>query len=182
MTRKQKKEDDELKAHLKEIQSRFGGELDQISRWGKCPLSSGVTLTSRLFELSKRAISRTSRYFEARLVGQQPINDQPMDDTELEEERIKPIFGEALAFYTVAETSLSLVAYYPLIGRHKLFGRWYGKWSTTVYVLETSAIVSLVGIWTYNNHVHILRKHPGLTLLTPDECGIGTETSVDSVE
>jgi uncharacterized short protein YbdD (DUF466 family) len=39
-------------------------------------------------------------------------------------------------------------------------------------VLETAAIVGLIGIWTYNNHVHILRKHPGLTLLTQEECGI----------
>ena len=39
-------------------------------------------------------------------------------------------------------------------------------------MLDTSAIVSLVGIWTYNENVHILRKHPGLTLLTLDESGI----------
>jgi hypothetical protein len=98
-----------------------------------------------------------------------------MDKAELEKEKTKPIFGEALAFYTVAETNLSLVVYHPLIERHKLFGRWYGRWSSTVYVLETSAIVGLVGIWTYNDHVHILRRHPGLTLLTPDECGIESE-------
>jgi hypothetical protein len=100
-----------------------------------------------------------------------------MDETELEVEKNKPIFGEAIAFYTVA--NLSLVVYHPLIERCKLFGRWYGKWSTSVYVLETSAIVGLIGIWTYNDHVHILRKHPGLTLLTPDECGIDSETSVE---
>ena len=28
---------------------------------------------------------------------------------------------------------------------------------------------------TYNNHVHILRKHPQLTLLTPEEYGINSE-------
>ena len=91
----------------------------------------------------------------------------------------KPIFGEALAFYTVAETNLSLVVYHPLIERHKLHGRWYGQWSSSVYVLETSAIVSLVGIWVFNNHVHILRKHPELNLLTSDECGIDSEVSVE---
>ena len=67
----------------------------------------------------------------------------------------KPIFGEALAFYT-AGTDLSLVAYHPLIEHCKLFGRWYGTWSSQVLVLETSAIVGLIGIWTYNNHVHVL--------------------------
>jgi hypothetical protein len=176
ITRKQKKEDNELKAHLEAIQSYSQVESDQITRWGKCPLSNNVTLTSQLFELSKRAASRTSRYFEAR--PKQLPRDQPsMDETELEVEKNKPIFGEAIAFYTVA--NLSLVVYHPLIERCKLFGRWYGKWSTSVYVLETSAIVGLIGIWTYNDHVHILRKHPGLTLLTPDECGIDSETSVE---
>jgi hypothetical protein len=58
-------------------------------------------------------------------------------------------------------------------------GRWYGKWSSSVYVLETSAIVSLIGIWAYNDHVHILCKHPGLALLTLDECGIVGEDPVE---
>ena len=183
ITQKQKKEDNELKAHLEKIQSHIGVNLNSvhITQWGKCPLSNNITLTSQLFELSKKATSRTSRYFEARLGQQQPIVDQPPDDTELEEEKFKPIFGEAVAFYTIAEPNLSIVVYRALIKRHKLFGRWYGEWSTAVYVLETSAIVGLIGIWTHNDNVHILRKHPGLTLLTLDECGINTssETSVE---
>ncbi|KAH9017034.1 hypothetical protein EDB85DRAFT_1817566, partial [Lactarius pseudohatsudake] len=136
-----------------------------VKRWGKCPLSNHTTLTSQLFELSKKHTSRSSRYFETQLNMPQS-RDQPTDETVLEVEN-KPIFGEAVAFYTVA--GLSLVVYHPLVERHQLFGRWYGEWSSKVYVLETSAIVSLVGIWTYSNHVHILRRHPGLTLLTPDE-------------
>ncbi|KAH9011261.1 hypothetical protein EDB85DRAFT_1842993, partial [Lactarius pseudohatsudake] len=134
--------------------------------WGKCPLPNHATLTSQLFELSKKHTSRSSRYFEAQL-KMSKSTDQPLDETVLEVEKNKPIFGEALAFYTVA--GLSLVAYRSLIERHQLFGRWYGKWSSDIYVLETSAIVSLIGIWTYSNHVHILCRHPGLTLLTPDE-------------
>jgi hypothetical protein len=100
--------------------------------------------------------------------------DQSIDETELEVERTKPIFGEALAFYTVG-ADLSFVVYHPLIECHKQFGRWFGKWSSSIYVLETSAIVSLIGIWTYNDHVHILRRHPGLTLLKPDEYGVNSE-------
>jgi hypothetical protein len=46
-------------------------------------------------------------------------------------------------------------------------------------VLEISAIVSLVGIWTYNDHVHVLQKHPGLALLTLEECGISEDSSID---
>ena len=177
-TQKQRRDDDKLKAQLQAIQSylQMGSDLtSQLKQWGKCPLSNNITLTSQLFETSKRSKSRTSRYFEAHpMQGLQPI-DQPVGVTELEVEKTKPIFGEAIAFYTVDKTDISLVVYHPLIERQKLFGRWYGKWSPALYVLETSAIVSLVGIWTYNDHVHILRKHPGLTLLTSEECGINSE-------
>ena len=178
ITRKQR-EDDDFKAHLESIQSYLKAVINstQIKRWGKCPLSNNITLTSQLFELSKKAPSRTSRYFEAQLRGVTQPKDQSNDETEIEVEVTKPIFGEALAFYTIAD--LSLVVYHPLIERHKLHGRWYGKWSSSVYVLETSAIVSLIGIWVFNDHVHILRKHPGLNLLTLDECGIDSEVSVE---
>ena len=94
-------------------------------------------------------------------------------------EKDKPIFGEALAFYTVAETNLSLVVYHPLIECCKVFGRWYGKWAPTLYVLETSAIVGLIGTWTYNGHVHILQRHLGLTLLTLEEAGIDSEDPLE---
>ena len=183
ITQKQRKNEDNVKAHIKAIQSFLMVEVDpsfQLMRWGKCPLSNGMTLTSQLFELAKKSNSRTSRYFEAHLKqGLQP-RDQPVHDTEIEVEEMKPIFGEALAFYTTQ--SACLVVYHPLIDHCKLFGRWYGKWSPSLSVLETSAIVSLVGIWTYNGCVHILRKHPGLTLLTPDECDISNEDPLIDVE
>src|SRR6201996_1425714 len=175
ITQKQRQKDDDLKVHLDAIQSylKVGSDsMLQILRWGKCPLANNVTLTSQLFELSKKATSRTSRYFEA-YIEQKP-EDQPIDVTVLEVEKTKPIFGEALAFYTVG-TDTSLVVYHPLIEHYKLFGRWCGKWSSTVDVLETSTIVSLIGIWAYSDHVHILRKHPGLALLTSDESGIDSE-------
>ena len=182
---KKQREDDDLKAHLESIQAYVTGVIDptQIKRWGKCPLPNNITLTSQLFEFNKKAPSRTSRYFEAQLrdvtqPSTQP-KDQSNDETEIEVEVTKPIFGEALAFYTVAGTDLSLVVYHPLIERCKLHGRWYGQWSSSVYVLETSAIVSLIGIWVFNNHVHILRKHPKLNLLTSDEYGIDSEVSVE---
>src|SRR6201996_7776660 len=174
ITQRQRKEDEVIKAHIELIQSYPGVDVDEIMRWGKCSLSNNITLTSRLFELSKRSTSRSSRYFEAHSKqGMQPRN-QPIHDTEIEVENVEPIFGEALAFYStqVAGAKISLVVYHPLMELHNLFGRWYGKWSPSLCVLETSAIVSLVGIWTYNENVHILRKHPGLTLLTLDESGI----------
>ena len=180
ITQKQRREDEDVKTHLHAIESYLGvpiGPDFKLQQWGKYPLPNNVTLTSQLFELSKKATSRTSRYFEAQLKLVLQPRDKSIDETELEVEKIKPIFGEALAFYTVAETE-TLVLYHPLIEHQKLFRRWYGKWLSTVYVLNTSAIVGLIRIWTYNDHVHILRRHPGLTLLSLDECGINTENSL----
>jgi hypothetical protein len=103
ITQKQKREDDELKAHIEAIQSYIGVEADpsfQVVWWGKYPLSNNITLTSQLFELSKKSTSCTSRYFEAHPKQGLQQRDQPIDDTEVEVEMVKPIFGEALAFYT----------------------------------------------------------------------------------
>ena len=181
ITQKQKREDDDIKAHIKAIQDYIGVEADpslQIVRWGKCPLYNNVTLTSQLSDLSKKSNLRTSRYFEAHSGHEPQERDQPVDDTEVGVEMTKPIFGEALAFYTTqsAKADFSLVVYHPLTECHKLFGRWYGKWSSALYVLEISAIISLVGIWTHNDRVHILRRHPGLALLRLEECGISEDS------
>jgi hypothetical protein len=180
ITQKQRREDDDIMAHIEAIQSYIGVETDpsfEVVRWGKCPLPNNFTLTSQLFEHSKKSASRTSRYFEAHPRQGPQQRNHPIDDTEVEVEMVKPIFGEALAFYTTQSdgADFSLVVYHPLIEHHTLFGRWYGKWSSSLYVLETSAIVNLVGTWTYNDHVHILRRHPGLTLLTLNECGINED-------
>ena len=119
-TQKQRRDGDELKAQLQAIQSylQMGSCLTLQLKWcGKCPLFNNITLTSQLFETSKKSKSHTSRYFAAQpRQGLQPI-DQPVDVTELEVERTKPIFGEAIAFYTVDETDISLVVYHPLIER-----------------------------------------------------------------
>jgi len=48
-----------------------------------------------------------------------------------------------------------------------------GQWQEgTMLALNASDIISLVGIWAGQNLVWILRKHPGLAMLTPEECGI----------
>ena len=178
ITQRQRKEDKVIKAHIEAIQSYLEVEANdpsvQIMRWGKCTLSNNNTLTSQLFELSKKSNTRSSRYFEAHLKQRMQPRNQPIHVTEIEVEEVEPIFGEALAFYSAefAGAILPLVVYCPLIEHHNLFGRWYGKWSPSLCVLETSAIVNLVGIWTYKDNVHILRRHPGLTLLTLDESGV----------
>ena len=68
ITQKQKREDDDIKAHIKAIQDYIGVEADpslQVLQWGKCPLYDNVTLTSQLSDLSKKSTSHTSKYFEA---------------------------------------------------------------------------------------------------------------------
>ena len=48
-----------------------------------------------------------------------------------------------------------------------------GKWEEeTMLALDAKDIISLVGIWVGKKSVWILRKHPGLAMLTPEECGI----------
>ena len=184
ISQKKRKEDDVIRAQIKAIEFYLGVKEDPsfpFMQWAKCPLADNVTLTSQLFELSKESTSRSSRYFEAHPKQGLSERDEPIHDTEVEVERVKPIFGEAVAFYTAQSSGaeISLVLYHPLIEHRKLFGRWYGKWSPLLFVLETSAIVSLVGIWTHNDRVHILRKHSGLTLLRPEECGIHTFDDVE---
>ena len=106
ITQKQR-EDDDLKAQLESIQSYLKVVINptQIKQWGMCPLPTNITLTSQLFELSKKAPSHGSRYFEAQLRDVTQPKYQSNDETEIEVEVTKPIFGEALAFYTVAETN-----------------------------------------------------------------------------
>jgi hypothetical protein len=68
ITHKQRGEDDVIKAHIKAIQSYLGAKEDPsfpVMQWGKYLLPNNVTLTSQLFELSKRSTSHTFRYFEA---------------------------------------------------------------------------------------------------------------------
>ena len=184
ITRDEKLENETLQAHLKEVECYAGlppDHLLKIKRFGKFHLPNNITLTSQLFEESKNKTSRSSMYFEAYLEGAEALNE-PLDECELEEERTKPIFGKALAFYTIADLNLSLVVYHFLMNRKKKFGRWSGQWSPDLYVLKTSAIVCLVGIWTHHDNIHILRRHPGLTLLTSDECDISDDVVLDDVQ
>jgi hypothetical protein len=83
----------------------------------------------------------------------------------------RPTFGEALAFYSVPENDMFLVVYHAVVDKFGVVGRWGGKWSKEIRVVETSRLIGLIGIWEYKSRVHILRRHPGLDMLSPDECG-----------
>ena len=66
----------------------------------------------------------------------------------------------------------SFVVYHKLLRTHDIYGRWCGKWSENIMAMETSSISKLVGIWKYEERVHILRKYVGLDLLDLEEHGI----------
>lgn len=52
-----------------------------------------------------------------------------------------------------------------------------GKWGLDLHVAKISTIKDIVGTWSYPGklHVYILRKHPGLDLLSALEAGRGGE-------
>ena len=83
----------------------------------------------------------------------------------------EPVFWEALAFFEVVETQQLLVVYYAVGGCHQILRRWRGIWKKEVDVMAVSGIHSVVGIWSGQKNVYILRKHPGLSLLSPEELG-----------
>jgi hypothetical protein len=105
---------------------------------------------------------RSSRYFEVQ-----------------KDETSQPIFGEALAFYEVAATNDLLVVYHPPHNPQKILKRWRGTWSDDIHVLEVTQISGLVGIWCFNSRSYVLRKHPGLGLLSQEECGIEEDKGED---
>ena len=123
-----------------------------LRRWGKVGLPGGAVLRSRLSETNGHHPSRSARYFEAQKDG-----------------LAEPVFGEALAFFEVEETHQLLVVYYAVGDCHQILRRWRGTWKKEVDVMPVSAIHSVIGIWSSENRVYILRKHPGLGLLSAEE-------------
>ena len=65
-------------------------------------------------------------------------------------------------------------------------GQLRGKWDrNTIHATEISAIVDIVGIWEPGNlneskNVYVLRKHPAIALLSPEE--LGKDSEVDGNE
>ena len=73
-----------------------------------------------------------------------------------------------------------LATYTPLINvQQVLRTQIRGKWESPAIlkVIEASKILDLVGIWSAeaSKNIYVLRKHPGLTMLSAVECGKGDE-------
>ena len=166
--KREQKNSQEFHSHVNAICLWLGINFDpelEIRRWGKIRLSAKSLLRSRLSETRGRAPSRSARYFEAERGGDG-----------------KPIFGEALAFFEVQKTKELLVVYSPVINCEQVLKKWRGVWSDKIEVLSVLKIHSMVGIWPYKSRVYILRKHPGLSLLSEEECGKEQEEAEEEEE
>lgn len=70
-----------------------------------------------------------------------------------------------------------LVVYRPLVELHQVLRRWQGTWAAHIATAKVSSIDAIVGIWEgpRTKKVHIIRKHPGLDLLSDVELGNQSE-------
>ncbi|KIM39633.1 hypothetical protein M413DRAFT_29330 [Hebeloma cylindrosporum] len=138
-----------------------------VRRWGKFKLLNGNVLGSRL-SARKAQSARRSEWFEA------------INTTEVSASDFNLTFGEALAFYQVKTmtSTHALVVYWPLEKLERSLGVPRGVWNRqTLKVADVAAILNIVGIWTASEtsgRTYILRKHPGLAMLSKEECGITT--------
>ena len=95
----------------------------------------------------------------------------------------KLIFGEALAFYQLLEKDNELlVVYHCLTNQKKVLNQWRGTWSQDICVLPVKHITDKIGIWEMphaaNAPIWMLRKHPGLEMLSAAETE-GNEVNED---
>ncbi|KIM35111.1 hypothetical protein M413DRAFT_79735 [Hebeloma cylindrosporum] len=159
---------DELQAVADFAKCDSFGDGVVVRRWGKFKLLNGYILGSRL-SMQKAQSARRSEWFEA-------INAEP--GTLPHASDFNVIFGEALAFYEVKSPAFShaLVVYWPLEKLERSLNVPRGVWNRqTPKVANVVDILNIVGIWTASEtsqRTYILRKHPGLAMLSTEECGI----------
>lgn len=165
--KKERNLDQNFRAYLSAIclwlKINFDQELT-MRRWGKIRLPGGNLLRSQLSETRGKVPQRSARYFEA------------------ETSDGKPVFGEALAFFELLETKQLVAVYHPVSNCQQVLKTWRGIWSGKIEVLPASAIHSLVGIWFHEPRVYILRKHPGLNLLSEEESEKEIEDTGEEME
>jgi hypothetical protein len=113
--------------------------------------------------MQEKLPSQSAQYFEAEKGG-------------------KPVFGEALAFVEMLGTKQLLAIYHPVGDCQQVLKKWRGVWSEKIDVLAACAIHSVVGIWSYESRVYILRKQPGLYLLSERESWREMDTTEEEEE
>jgi len=92
---------------------------------------------------------------------------------------LEPVFGEALGFFEVVETQQLLVVYHPLVQLQQVFKKWRGIWSKEIHVLPAATLCSVIGVWQQFARAYVLRKHPGMAMLSAEGCGKDTNDDDD---
>ena len=46
---------------------------------------------------------------------------------------------------------------------------WSAAFLAAFYAIKVSSVLDIVGIWEYSKHIYMLRKHPGLVMLSNEE-------------
>ena len=102
------------------------------------------------------------------------------------------MFGEVISFYAITNTdneTVEVAVYRPLVDvcqplKTVIQGRWpSASAKVKIAAIEVESIHTVVGIWApQSGNIYILRKHPGLLMLTPLECGIQEDTEQDEMD
>ncbi|KAH6913248.1 hypothetical protein BKA70DRAFT_1096293 [Coprinopsis sp. MPI-PUGE-AT-0042] len=153
-----------------------------ISRWGKLRLSNKRVLMNQLSEASSIRSGRFYRWFEVSKFTQ--AENPCIVDVAERQKTPNLIFGEAAAFYEIrlAGSTHFYVVYHPLIERDEIFNLYpRGHWDSALHALNVVWLRDIVGTWKLKGSLgsprtYILRKHPGLALLTPEELGLPEKT------
>jgi hypothetical protein len=89
------------------------------------------------------------------------------------------IFGEAAAFYEILLDGCTHIyaVYHALVERDEIFSLYpRGRWDPSFRAVNSVWIRDIVGTWKLKGadspRTYVLRKHPGLALLTPEELGL----------
>ena len=179
--------DQRVNKEIEAIGNRLGKNVQEenipYERWGKLKLKNGKVLQSEL-SISKSKSSRISPWFEVcklRIKYKFKVKYSTLQTHDNLNQPISHItFGKALAFYElkVDEKQIFLVVYNALSDVTRPLGQIRGQWQTSISVLEIEFVQDIVGIWVSPKkaeRVYVLRKHPGLEMLTSNECGIEDE-------
>ncbi|KAF6748073.1 hypothetical protein DFP72DRAFT_820943 [Ephemerocybe angulata] len=184
-----------LEIHFRAIRKLFEMQLGRdlvgkhgLRRYGKLQMKKH-TLRSRVSEvhagrkLDSYNLVRDYRWFE---VSSMAILERSVNKSNATRNRpdiVKHQFAEALAFYSLSFTGHEkmVVVYKPLEEvnsplRTVIRGKWPSA-EDKPFAIEVSCISNLVGIWEADDkersgNVYILRKHPGLEMLDPTQCGL----------
>jgi len=70
----------------------------------------------------------------------------------------------------------------PILNVHQVLGTVRGKFSSHIEIIPYKALRNVIGIWVFGEKVYILRKHPGLQLLSVEESGQSADNENKEME